>query len=143
VTGVCSTAKLELVKSLGADVVIDYTQKDFTQAEQCYELIFDAVAKRSFSDCKNALMAGGIYVTTEFSPVLALAGLWTSLSGDKRMVPLSPKAPTRMDQAFIKELLESGKVTPVIDRRFTLSEIPEALRYLEKGHARGKVIIVV
>jgi NADPH:quinone reductase-like Zn-dependent oxidoreductase len=85
----------------------------------------------------------GIYVTTEFSPVLALGGLWASMTGDKKMVPLVPKAPTKSDQAFVRELIEAGKAKPVIDRRYALNELPEALRYLDKGHARGKVIITV
>jgi NADPH:quinone reductase-like Zn-dependent oxidoreductase len=143
VIGVCSTSNLKMVNSIGADHVIDYTQKDFTQDEQRYDLIFDAVAKLSFSDCRRVLSPRGIYVTTEFSPVLALGGLWASMTGDKKMVPLVPKAPTKSDQAFVRELIEAGKAKPVIDRRYALNELPEALRYLDKGHARGKVIITV
>jgi NADPH:quinone reductase-like Zn-dependent oxidoreductase len=141
VTGVCSTRNLDLVRSIGADQVVDYTQEDFTQAGECYDLIFDVVAKRSFSDCRRALSPWGIYVTTEFSPVLALRGQWISMTGNQKMVPLPPKPPNKADLVFMKELLEGGKVTPVIDRRYTLSELPDALRYLEKGHARGKVVI--
>jgi NADPH:quinone reductase-like Zn-dependent oxidoreductase len=143
VTGVCSTRNLELVRSIGAEQVIDYTQEDFTQTGQRYDLIFDAVAKRTFSDCGRALSPHGIYVTTEFSPLLALGGLWTSMTGDMKMVPLPPKPPSKTDLAFMKELLEAGRVAPVIDRRYTLSEVPDALRYLAKGHARGKVVITV
>jgi NADPH:quinone reductase-like Zn-dependent oxidoreductase len=123
--------------------MIDYTQEDFTRTGQRYDLIFDAVAKRSFSDCKRVLRPHGIYVTTEFSPLLALGGLWTSMTGDMKMVPLPPKPPSKTDLAFMKELLEAGRVAPVIDRRYTLSEVPDALRYLAKGHARGKVVITV
>jgi NADPH:quinone reductase-like Zn-dependent oxidoreductase len=143
VTGVCSTRNLDLVRSIGADHVIDYTQEDFTQREQRYDLIFDVVAKLSFSDCKRALSPQGIYVTTEFSPALALQGQWISMTGSKKMVPLLAKPPNNKDQVFIKELLEDGKVTPVTDRRYSLSEIPDALRYLEKGHAQGKVVITM
>jgi len=143
VTGVCSTRNLELVRSIGADRVLDYTQADFTQTGECYDLIFDVVARRSFSDCKRALKPQGIYVTTEFSPLLAFGGLWNSLTGDKKMVPLPPKPPDKMDLVLLKDLLETGKVTPVIDRRYALSELPDALRYLAKGHARGKVVITV
>jgi NADPH:quinone reductase-like Zn-dependent oxidoreductase len=143
VTGVCSTRNLDLVRSIGADHVIDYTQEDFTQNGERYDLIFDVVAKRSFSDCKRALRPQGIYVTTEFSPVLALGGWWKSMSGSKKMVPLPPKPPSKTDLAFMKELLEAGKVTPTVDRRYSLSELPDALRYLEKGHARGKVVITM
>jgi len=143
VTGVCSTRNLDMVRAIGADQVIDYTQEDFTQNGERYDLIFDAVAKRTFSDCRRALSLHGIYVTTEFSPVLALGGLWTSMTGSKKMVPLLAKPPNKRDQVFMKELLEGGEVTPVIDRRYSLSEVPEALRYIGKGHARGKVVITV
>jgi NADPH:quinone reductase-like Zn-dependent oxidoreductase len=143
VTGVCSTRNLDLVRSIGAGQVVDYTQEDFTQTGERYDLVFDVVAKRSFSDCKRALEPRGIYVTTEFSPVLALAGRWRSMTGNQKMVPLPPKPPSKTDLAFMKELLEAGEVRPVIDRRYTLSELPDALRYLEKGHARGKVIITM
>jgi len=143
VTGVCSTRNLDLVRSIGAGQVVDYTQEDFTQTGERYDLIFDVVAKRSFSECKRVLEPRGIYVTTEFSPLLALAGQWRSMTGNQRMVPLPPKPPSKTDLAFMKELLEAGEVRPVIDRQYTLSELPDALRYLEKGHARGKVIITM
>jgi NADPH:quinone reductase-like Zn-dependent oxidoreductase len=143
VTGVCSTRNLALVRSIGADRVVDYTQEDFAQTGERYDLVFDVVAKRSFSDCKRALKPGGIYVTTAFSPVLALVGRWRSVIGDQKMAPLPPKPPSKTDLVFLKEHLEAGKVDPVIDRRYPLSELPDALRYLEKGHARGKVVITV
>jgi NADPH:quinone reductase-like Zn-dependent oxidoreductase len=143
VTGVCSARNLDLVRSIGADQVIDYTQEDFTQTGQRYDLIFDVVAKRSFSDCRRALKPQGIYVTTKFSPVLALAGRWRSVTGNQTMAPLPPRPPNKADLVFMKGLLEAGKVTPTIDRRYSLSELPDALRYLEKGHARGKVVIAV
>ena len=143
VTGVCSTRNLDLVRSIGADQVVDYTQEDFTQTGERYDLVFDVVAKRSFSDCKRTLKPQGIYVTTEFSPVLALVGRWRSMTGNQKMVPLPPKPPSKTDLGFLKEHLETGKVVPVIDRRYPLSELPDALRYLEKGHAQGKVVITV
>jgi NADPH:quinone reductase-like Zn-dependent oxidoreductase len=143
VTGVCSTGNLEMVREIGADYVIDYTQEDFTQNGKLYDLIFDAVAKRSFSDCKHALKPQGTYVTTEFSPVLALEGQLKSITGSQKMVPLPPKPPDKNDQAVIKELLESGKVKPVLDRSYSLSEVPDALRYLGEGHARGKVAVTI
>lgn len=143
VAGVCSTGNLDMVRAIGADHVIDYTQEDFTQNGERYDLIFDAVAKRSYSDCKRALRPQGIYVTTEFSPVLALGGLWASLTGSKKLVPLPPKPPDKSDLLFLKELLEAGELTPVIDRRYSLRDLPDALRYLEKGHARGKVVITM
>ena len=143
VTGVCSTRNIDMLRQIGADRVIDYTREDFTQDEACYDLIFDAVAKRSFSDCKRALKPQGVYITTEFSPLLALSGMWKSMSGGKKLVPLPPKPPGNKDLLFMKELLMSGEVAPVIDCCYSLSELAEALHYLEKGHARGKVVIKI
>ena len=143
VTGICSTRNLDMVRSIGADHVIDYTQEDFTQSGQRYDLIFDVAATLSFSDCKRALHPGGVYVTTEFSPALALRGLWASMTGDKKLVSRLAKPPNETDWAFMKELLEGGEVTPVIDRCYPLSQVPEALRYLGEGHARGKVVITI
>jgi NADPH:quinone reductase-like Zn-dependent oxidoreductase len=143
VTGVCSTRNLDMVRSIGADQVIDYTEEDFTQSEQRYDLIFDTVAKRSFSDCIRVLNPEGIYITSEFSPLLVLEGLWKSMTGNVKMVPLPPKPPSKSDLVFIKYLLEGGEVTPIIDRRYPLSEVPNALRHLEKGHAQGKIVITM
>ena len=141
VTGVCSTRNLDMVRSIGADHVIDYAQEDYTQNIGQYDLIFDAVAKRSFLDSKPALKPRGIYVTTAFSLVLALKGSWNSMIGDQKMIPLPPKPPNQSDLELLKELLESGSVKPVIDRTYPLSEVPEALRYLETDHVRGKIVI--
>ncbi len=138
VTGVCSTRNLDMVRSIGADRVIDYSREDFTQTGGRYDLILDAVGNRSLSDCKRALHAEGICVAAAGSPVRAL---WISMMG-KKMVSMLTK-PNREDVGFLKELLETGKVTPVIDRRYALSEVAEALRYLEEGHAQGKVVITV
>jgi len=143
VTGVCSTRNLEMVRSIGADQVIDYTQEDFTQREQRYDVIFDVAATLAFSDCKRALGPHGSYVSSECSPALALLGLWVSMSGDKKLVSKLAKPPNAGDWAFMRELLESGQVAPVIDRRYTLSEVPDALRYLAEGHSRGKVLITM
>jgi NADPH:quinone reductase-like Zn-dependent oxidoreductase len=143
VTGVCSTRNVDMVRTIGADQVIDYTRDDFTQNGGRYDLIFDVVAKRSFSDCRRALRPQGIYVTTEFSLVLALGGLGKSITGNQKMVSVRPKPPNKMDLGFMKGLLEGGKVTSVIDRRYSLSEVPDALLYLEKGHAQGKVVITM
>ena len=136
VTGVCSTKNLELVKSLGADKVIDYTQEDFTQKEQRYDLILDSVANRSISDYTRALSPEGRYVAVAFN-VRALI----SMSGNK-VSQLSHK-PNVVDLVYMKELIEAGKVVPVIDRRFPLSEVTEAFRYFEEGHPSGKVVITV
>jgi NADPH:quinone reductase-like Zn-dependent oxidoreductase len=143
VTGVCSTRNLELVRSLGADQVIDYTQEDFAQKGAHYDLIFDAVGVRSFSDCQRALNPQGIYVTTEFSPTLVLQGMWASMTGSQRLIPMPPKGPNTNIQNLYEELLEASKLKPVIDRCYPLSEAPEAFRYYAKGHARGRVIIDV
>ncbi|MEE9224982.1 MAG: NAD(P)-dependent alcohol dehydrogenase [Bacteroidota bacterium] len=146
VTGVCSTRKLDMVRSIGADQVIDYTQEDFTKNGQRYDLILDIAAYRSFLDYKRALSPNGIYVmaggsTARFFQVMFL-GPWISMTGSKKMGNLMAK-PNKKDLAFMKELLEAGKVVPVIDRRYTLSETAEAIRYLEKGHAKGKVVITL
>ena len=143
VTGVCSTRNLDMVRSIGADQVIDYTQEDFTQSEGRYDLIFDAVRKSSFSDCKRALVPQGIYVTTAASPTLLLQQQWISMTGSQKMVPMAFSRPSKKDLQDLKELLEVGKIKPVIDRSYTLSEVPEALRYYGKGHARGKIVITV
>jgi len=108
VTGVCSTRNLDLVSSIGADRVIDYTREDFTQKGVYYDLIFDAVGKRSFSDCKRALSPKGIYVTTDFSPTRVLQGLWISMTGSRKMIPMPPKGPNRNVRELFEELLKAG-----------------------------------
>ncbi len=143
VTGVCSTRNLERVRAIGAENVIDYTKEDFSRNIGAYDLIFDVVRKRTFSECKGALKPQGIYVTTEFSPVLVIQSQWVSITGDKKLVPLPMRRPSQQDFLDLKELLETGKISAVIDRRYPLDEVPDALRYIGKGHARGKVIITV
>ncbi len=143
VTGVCSTRNLDAVRSIGADEVIDYTQEDFTQSEGRYDLIVDAVRKSSFSDCKRALTSKGIYVTTAVSPALMLQQQWVSMTGSQKMVPMVPKKLVTRDLQDLKELLEAGEIKPVIDKSYPLSEVPEALRYYGKGHARGKIVITM
>ncbi len=138
VTGVCSTPNLGMVSSISADKVIDYTQEDFTLKEEKYDLIFDTVAKRSFSDCKPILKSNGRYVTTAFSPGLVLKGRLGR--GDKKMISYVAN-PTKSDLIFLKDLLEAEKIKPVIDRRYTLEQVPDAIRYLEEGHVKGKLII--
>ena len=146
VTGVCSTRNLDLVRSIGADQVIDYTKEDFTRNGQHYDLIIDNVGNRSVSDYKRALSPNGIFVLVGFSMSLLLhftfLGPWISMTGSKKMSALIPKE-NREDLVLIKELLETGKVVPVIDRSYPLSEVAEAIRYLEEGHAQGKVVITV
>ena len=143
VTGVCSARNLDTVRSIGADKVIDYTQEDFTQSEGRYDLIVDAVRNSSFSDCKRALTSEGTYVTTAVSPALILQQQWVSMTGSQKMVPMVPKKLVTRDLQDLKELLEAGGIKPVIDRSYPLSEVPEALRYYRKGHARGKIVITM
>ena len=143
VTGVSSTRNLERVLSLGADKVIDYTKEDFSRNSEAYDLIFDVVRKRTFSECKSALKPNGIYVTTEFSLALVVQSKWVSITGNKKLIPLPMGRPSQQDFLDLKELLETKKVIPVIDRRYPLAEVPDALRYIGQGHARGKIIIAV
>ena len=140
VTGVCSTTNLDMVRSIGADDVIDYTKEDFTQSQQMYDLIIDVVAKSSFSECKPILKPNGRYVTTAFTPGLALKA--KMVRGDKKMIPMLA-SPEKNDLIYLKDLLESGKLKPVIDRRYSLEQVSDAIRYLEEGHVKGKLIINV
>jgi NADPH:quinone reductase-like Zn-dependent oxidoreductase len=146
VTGVCSTAKMDMVRSIGADHVIDYTQEDFTQNGPRYDLILAANGYQSLSDYKRALSTEGIYVVSGGSMTQIFQGMLLgplmSMTGSKKMGNLLAR-PNQKDLVFMKELLEAGKVVPVIDRRYPLSEVPEAIRYLEEGHALGKVVITV
>ena len=141
VTGVCSTRNLDLVRSLGADHVIDYTQEDFTSRQQV-DLIFDIAGNRSLSEYLRALRPKGTYVACAISPAALLLGPLISMLGSKKVVQLS-HSPNVKDLVFMKELIEAGKVVPVIARRYSLSEAAKALRSYEDGHARGKVVIAV
>ena len=139
VTGVCSTRNLDMVRSIGADHVIDYTREDFTQNGQRYDLILDIKAYRSILDYERALSPEGVYVLVGGSVARIIQ---TSMARNERMVNFQVR-PNRKDLAFMTELLEAGKVVPVIDRRYPLSEIAEAVRYYGEGHSRGKVVITV
>ena len=149
VTGVCSTRNLDMVRSIGADHVIDYTQEDFTKNGQTYDLIYCAVGNRSAADYKRALNPNGICVVAGFTTMshmlfqVVFLGAWVSMTGSKKIGAMGTVIPNKEDLVFIKELLETGKVVPVIDRRYPLSETAEAIRYLEEGHAQGKVVITV
>jgi NADPH:quinone reductase-like Zn-dependent oxidoreductase len=142
VTGVCSTRNLDLVRSIGADHVIDYTQEDFTQNEQRYDLILDIVANRSISDYVRALGPRGKYVAVAFSPSSLFLGPFTSMTGSKKVSSLAHE-PRDKDLVFVKELLEAGKVVPVIDRHYPLRDVAEAVRYYGEGHPQGKVVVTV
>jgi len=146
VTGVCSTSKLDMVHSIGADHVIDYTLEDFTKSGQRYDLILATGGYHPISDYKRALSPKGIYVmiggSTAQKLQAFLLGPWISMTGSKKMGSLAGK-PNQKDLVFLNELLEAGKVVPVIDRRYPLSEVAEAFRYFGGGHALGKVVITV
>ena len=147
VTGVDSTRKLDMLRSIGADQVIDYTQEDFTKNGQRYDLIIDVVTYRSIFDYKRALSPKGIYVTIGGSMArvfqLLFLGPLITMTGSKKMGILAWKPNKKEDLDFLNELFEAGKVVPVIDRRYPLSEVAGAIRYLGEGHARGKVVITV
>ncbi len=147
VTGVCSTNKVDMVLSIGADHVFDYTQEDFTESGQRFDLIFDVAAYRSIFDYRHALTPEGVYICAGGSMVgffqAMLLGPLISMTGTKKPGSLGWAKPDQKDFAFLTDLLESGKIVPVIDRCFPLSEVPEALRYYGGGYAQGKVVITV
>ena len=144
VTGVCSTANVELVRSIGADSVIDYTREDFTQGGPRYDLILDNVANHSLAQCRRALTPDGICLSNSGGGGMGRVfnAFFVSLFVRQQGRPFI-SSPKHEDLIALKELLEAGKITPVIDRTFPLNDVPDALRYLEKGHARGKVVITV
>ncbi len=148
VTGVCSTRNLDMVRSIGADHVIDYTQTDFTRNGQHYDLIFDAVGNRSVSDLQRALSPNGICAVVGFTSLplmfqVIVLGAWVSKTGSKKIRIVDTVKPGQKDLFFIKALLDAGKVVPVIDRCYPLHQVADAIRYLEQGRARGKVVITV
>jgi len=142
VTAVCNTKNLELVTSLGANQVIDYTQEDFTKNGQTYDVIFDAVGKHSFRRCKGSLSRGGIYLATDGLLNLILA-LWTTRIGDKQVRFSIPPRYTKKDVLFLKELIEAGKYRAVIDRCYPLEDVVEATRYVETEQKTGNVVLMV
>lgn len=146
VTAVCSTGKMDMARSLGADYVIDYTKEDFTKNEQRYDLILAANGHHPISDYKRALSPKGIYVMSGGSMTqmfqAMLLGPLISMIENKKMCMVAAK-PNQKDLVFIKELIEAGKVKPFIDRSYPLREVPEALQYLWEGHAKGKVVITM
>lgn len=146
VTGVCSTRNLEMVRSLGADHVIDYTQEDFTQSSLKYDLILAANGYQSILQYRRALTPTGRYVMTggKMSQMYQamFLGPWMSMVGRKKLGNMLVK-PNQADLNFLTDLIDAGKITPIIDKRYTLSEVPEAIRYMEEEHARGKIAIAV
>ncbi len=148
VTGVCSTRNLDMVRSIGADHVIDYTKADFTRNGKKYDLIFDAVGNLAVSGYQRALSPHGIASVAGFTTLarlfqVILLGAWVSKTGSQQIGLMETAYSNPKDLEILRELLETGKVIPVIDRTYPLSETAEAIRYLETGHARGKVIITV
>lgn len=143
VTGVCSTRNLEMVQSLGADHVIDYTKEDFTQNGQTYDVIFDMVpGKSSFARYKSSLKPNGLYLAGAGGLESFAQMAWTALASGKKVI--AGKAPDRVeDLVFLKELLEAGKLKPVIDRRYPLEQTTEAHRYADTGHKQGSVVITI
>jgi NADPH:quinone reductase-like Zn-dependent oxidoreductase len=142
VTGVCSTANLELVKSLGADQVIDYTQEDFTKNGETYDVIFDAVGKASYSGCLRSLTKDGTYLQAVSAPGISLRMKWTSLTSSRKLVGGGPP-PKSEDLVFLGELVQARKVKPVIDRVYQIDRIVEAHKYVDQGHKKGNVVITV
>ncbi|HEV3223808.1 MAG TPA: NAD(P)-dependent alcohol dehydrogenase [Puia sp.] len=140
VTGVCSTTNLELVKTLGADKIIDYTVADFTKNGETYDVIFDTIGKSSFSGCVRSLTKKGFLILASAGMSQMFKGLWTSMTSNKKVISgiINENAE---DILFLKELIEEGMFKPVIDRSYPLEQIAEAHRYVEKGHKKGNVVI--
>jgi len=142
VTGICSTPRIEFVKALGADKVIDYTKEDFTQSDERYDLIFDILGRCSFSRCKGVLKENGRYLLASFKMKQLLQMLWTSIVGGKKVI--CALAPAKSgDLPHIKELIEAGKIKAVIDKRFPLEQTAEAHQYVENGHKKGHIAITI
>jgi NADPH:quinone reductase-like Zn-dependent oxidoreductase len=142
VTAVCTTKNFELVRSLGADRAIDYTEEDFTKNGETYDVIFDAVGKHSFKRSKGSLRTGGSYLATDGFRNIILA-MWTPRFGDKKVVFQIPPRQTKQDVLLLKELMEAGRYRAVIDRRYPLEEVIEATRYVETQQKTGNVVLTV
>ena len=142
VTGVCGTPRLEFVKSLGADKVIDYTREDFTKNGETYDLIFDILGKSSFAQCRNSLNQNGCYLLASFKMKQVFQMLWTSLTGGKKVI-CALSGEKIDDLLFVKELVETGKIKSIIDRRYPLEQAAEAHRYIETGNKKGNVILTL
>jgi NADPH:quinone reductase-like Zn-dependent oxidoreductase len=142
VTGVCSTTNLDMVKSLGADKVIDYTKEDFTKSGDTYDIIVDTVNKSSFSLCKNSLKQRGIYLVTFPSLTIILQTLRTSMTRGKKVI-LGIGSEKTEDLIFLKQLVEEGKIKAIIDRHYPLEQTVEAHQYVDTGHKKGNVVITV
>jgi NADPH:quinone reductase-like Zn-dependent oxidoreductase len=142
VTGVCGTTHVALVKSLGADQVIDYTKEDFSSSGETYDLLFDAVGKTSFPGCLKALKQEGVYLQSVAAPALSLRMRWAGMTSSRTLIG-GTATPKTEDLLYLKELVEAGKIKPVIDRCYPLEQIVEAHRYVDQGHKKGDVVITV
>ena len=142
VTGVDSTSKLDMLRSIGADQVIDYTQEDFTKSGKIYDFILDVVGKSSYSGSIRSLKQNGRYLIANPGPSQMVRGRWTSMTNSKKVL-FGAASPKTEDLNFLKELIEAGKMRSVIDRRYPLEHIAEAHRYVETGHKKGNVVITV
>ena len=147
VTAVCSTVNVDLVRSLGADVVVDYTSENFTESGQTYDVVFDTVGKSSFRRCKRVLKGGGVYLTTVVTPAILWQMLWTSKLGSKQakivFAGLRSVREKNADLAFLLELVAARTLRPVIDRCYPLEQIADAHRYVDTGRKKGNVVITV
>ncbi len=147
VTGVCSTANLEMAKALGADRVVDYTHEDFAKNGERYDIIFDTVGKSSFARCKDSLTEIGVFLATVPTPAIILRMLWTSIVGGQKVrfaaTGLRPASEKTKDLIFINGLIEAGQLRAVIDRSFPLEQMAEAHRYVAAGHKKGNVVVTV
>lgn len=147
VTGVCSTQNLELVRSLGATRVVDYTREDFTRQDHTYDIIFDAVGKLALARCWDRLAKDGVYLTVIPGPGVLLRGLWASLAGGRRArfaaTGLRSARQKAADLCFVRGLIETGQFRPVIDRRYPLEQIAQAHHYVQGGHKKGNVVITI
>jgi NADPH:quinone reductase-like Zn-dependent oxidoreductase len=142
VTGVCSTKNIELVKSLGADVVVDYTKEDFSKNGDTYDIIFDTVGKSSFNNCKKVLKSNGKYISTVMTFNLIIQSLLTK-PGNKKKVIFAMSLNKTETLNYLRLLIEEGKIKTIIDRQYPLEELPAAHEYVEKGHKTGNVVITV
>ena len=142
VTGVDSTSKLDMLRSIGADQVIDYTQEDFTKSGKIYDVILDVVGKSSYSGSIRSLKQNGRYLIANPGPSQMIRGRWTSMTNSKKVI-FGAASPKTENLIFLKELIEAGKMRSVIDRRYPLEHIAEAHRYVETGHKKGNVVITV
>ena len=147
VTAVCSTSNLDMVRTIGADDVVDYTKEDFTKNGLTYDVIFDAVGKTTFSLCKNSLAPKGIFLESGIGLGVFRHVIWTSLFGSKKAriaaTGLRPPHERLKDLKLLKSLMEEGKIKPVIDKLYPLDQIVEAHRYVDKGHKKGNVVIMI